>query len=413
LQNGASEDAFTAASIGDVNSARKRSVKKIEAAYYTPLQAHATMEPQDAVADVREDSCDVWLGTQSPTAVQDAAVKVTGLPNDAVTVHQMLVGGGFGRRSDIDAAVEALVLSKRVRRPVKVVWTREDDVTHDMYRPPSVNSLRADLDEQNNLLAVVHRHSGPTIGIQRGYAKRTEADREALDGILEPEYAFPAYRAEFKLVENIPVYFGWWRAVSEGQNRFAQECFIDELAAAISVDPYDYRRRLLTHNPRALHVLDRAASRAHWHATPVPGVARGIAFAPYGKTLVAQVAEVSLTRERAIAVHRVVCAIDCGLIVNPRTVEAQVQGGIVWGMGAAIRHEITITNGSVQQSNFDSYPMLRIDDMPSIETELIESDDDPSGVGEAAVPAIAPAIANAVFALTGTRIRSLPIPKAI
>ena len=409
LQRGANEDALTATSIGDVNGAQKRSAKKIEATYYTPLQAHATMEPQNAVADVCDRSCEVWLGTQSPTAVQEAAMKITSLPDEAVTVHQMLVGGGFGRRSDIDPAIEALMLSKHLRRPVKVVWTREDDLTHDTYRPPHVSFMRADLDEQDNILAVVHRRAGPTIGIQRGYAKRTEVDSEALDGILEPEYAFPAYRVEFRLVENIPLCFGWWRAVSEGQNRFAQECFIDELAATAHVNPYEYRRRLLAHNPRALNVLDRAASRAGWQTTPASGIARGMAFAPYGKTLVAQVAEVSLTREGSLTVHRVVCVIDCGLIVNPRTVEAQVQGGIVWGMGAALKHEIVIANGSVQQNNFESYPMVRINDMPSIETELIESDADPTGVGEAAVPGIAPAIANAVFALTGTPVRRLPI----
>ena len=409
LQDDKNQDAFTAASIGDVGGAQKRSVKTIEATYYTPLQAHATMEPQNAVADVREGSCEVWLGTQSPTAVQEAAAKITRLPNAAVVVHQMLVGGGFGRRSDIDPAIEALMLSKCVGRPVKVVWTREDDITHDMYRPPHVSSLRAEVDEQKNLLAVVHRHTGPTIGIQRGYAKRAEADLEALDGIVEPEYAFPAYRAEFKLVEGVPVYFGWWRAVSEGQNRFAQECFIDEIARFRNVDPYEYRRTLLAHNPRALRVLECVASRARWQTKLSGGIGRGIAFAPYGKTLVAQVAEVSLTSARRVTVRRVVCAIDCGLIINPRTVEAQVQGGIVWGLGAALKHEITIAKGTVEQSNFDSYPMVRIDDMPVIEIELLESDADPSGVGEASVPGIAPAIANAIFALTGTRVRRLPI----
>ncbi len=409
LRDGANEEAFVGGSIGDISAAEKRSVKKIEATYYTPPQAHATMEPQNAVADVRVGSCEVWLGTQSPTAVLEAAMKITGLPNEAVTVHQMLVGGGFGRRSDIDPAIEALLLSKRIRRPVKVVWTREDDLTHDMYLPPHVSSLRADLDEENNLLAVVHRHIGPTIGIQRGYATRTEVDREALDGILEPEYAFPAYRAEFKLVEGVPINFGWWRAVSEGQNRFAEECFIDELAAAVNADPYEYRRKLLAHNPRASLVLDRVAERAGWKTPPSPGIARGIAFAPYGKTLVAQVVELGVTPAKTIVVHRVVCAIDCGMIVNPRTVEAQMQGGIVWGLGATLKHEITIAHGSVAESNFDAYPMLRINEMPLIDTEFIESDADPSGVGEAAVPALAPAVANAIYAATGKRLRNLPI----
>ena len=325
-------------------------------------------------------------------------------------MHQVLAGGGFGRRSDSDHALEAIALSQRANRPVKVVWTREDDIRHDTFRPPHASGLRAAIGADGALQALSHRHAGPSIGIQRGYVKPNEADGEALEGLLENvHYAIPAYRVEFKNVDTVPVHLGWWRAVSVAQNLFAAESFVDELAHAVGKDPYLLRRELLAADPAALAVLDEAARRGRWSSARIPGVGRGIAFGAYGGTMTAQVAEVRRGPRGRIVVQRVVCAMDCGMIVNPLTVQAQVQGGIVWGIGAALFHEITVEHGAVVQRNFDDYPMVRMGDMPEIDVALLDSDRAPSGAGEPPVVAVAPAIANAVFDLTGERLRRLPL----
>jgi CO/xanthine dehydrogenase Mo-binding subunit len=401
--------AYTGQSIGDVDAQFRDATRIVRAVYETPLQAHATLEPQTALADVRLDSCEIWAPTQSPSAIHSTAAAITGLPLERVTVHQALAGGGFGRRSDIDYVVDAVTLSKKLGRPVKIIWTREDDFRQDVYRPPHVSRLRAVLDDRGNLVALEHRHVGPTIGIQRGYKKRHEVDAEALGGMIDIPYQVPNYRAEFVLAENVPLHFGWWRAVSEGQNEFATEVFVDELAHEANIGPYEFRRRLLASNPRALTVLDRAATRSGWSTSPQRGVGRGLAFAPYGKTYVAQVAEVRLKNDGTPRVSRVVCALDCGMPVNPRIIEAQIQGGIVWALGAALMHEITVENGAVVQGNFDTYLMPRMADVPQIEVEIVDSTSDPTGVGEAGVPALAPAVCNALFALTGKRVRRLPV----
>lgn len=409
LLAGADGAFFVGKSAGDVDSAFRAAHRIVSADYETPLQAHATMEPQNAIADVRADRVEIWAPTQGPVDIQTAAAQFTGLNKDSVTVHQALAGGGFGRRSDGDYALEALMLSAQARRPVKVLWTREDDFRHDVYRPPHLSRVKAALDQRGNVLAVTHRHVGPTIGIQRHYKRRNEADLEALGGLIDVPYAFPNYRAEFSLVENVPLNFGWWRAVSEGQNLFAAESFIDELAHAAGADPYQFRRKLLGDNARALAVLDRVAEISGWSRSAPPGIGRGIALTPYTKTLVAQAAEVSVGSDHAVRVHRVFCAIDCGMAINPLTIRAQIEGGIVWALGAATMHEITVANGVVVQGNYDTYRMPRISDAPEVEVSIIESDADPTGVGEAGVPPLAPAVCNAVFALTGKRVRRLPI----
>lgn len=401
--------AHTGQVIGDPDAAFASAARIVTAVYETPLQAHATLEPQNAIADVRADRCEIWAPTQSPSAIASMAAAITGLPPERVIVHQAWAGGGFGRLSDVDYVVDAIVLSKRSKCPVKVIWTREDTFRQDVYRPPHVSRLRAVLDDGGNVVAFEHRHVGPTIGIQRGYKKRTEADTEALGGTIDQPYEFANYRAEFVLVENVPLHFGWWRAVSEGQNEFASEGFVDELAYEAHVDPYEFRRRLLRNNPRAMAVLDRAATVAGWSTSLPAGVGRGIAFAPYGKTYVAQVVEVSLKPDGDPRVNRVVCALDCGLPVNPRIIEAQIQGGIIWALGAALMHEITVENGAVVQGNFDAYAMPRIGDAPEVAVEIVDSQADPTGVGEAGVPAFAPAACNALFALTGKRVRRLPV----
>lgn len=413
LLAGLGGDAPSAIDRGDVSAAFASAARVVEAVYETTLQAHCTMEPQNATADVRSSRCDVWAPTQSPADIQAGAAEITGLPLGSVTVHQVLAGGGFGRRSDSDHALEAIALSQRAGRPVKVVWTREDDIRQDTFRPPHASGVRAALGADGRLLALRHRHAGPSIGIQRGYVKPDEADGEALEGLLENvHYAIPSYRIEFRHVETPAVHLGWWRAVSVAQNLFAAESFIDEIAHATGTDPYLLRRDLLADDPAALAVLDEAARRARWTSARAPGTGRGIAFGAYGGTITAQVAEVRRGPHGTIVVQRMTCAMDCGMIVNPLTVQAQAQGGIVWGIGAALFHEITVHDGSVAQRNFDDYPMVRMGDMPEIDVALLDSERAPSGAGEPPVVAVAPAIANAVFDLTGERLRRLPLKLA-
>ena len=338
---------------------------RLDAAYDIPFLAHATMEPMNCVADVRAGSCEVWAPTQNPQEAKQRAVSITGLPADAVKVNVTLIGGGFGRRLEVDYVAEAVQVSQAVGAPVQVVWTREDDVQHDFYHPLSHHYVSGGVDEPKR----------PAI---RSYAARTV----------------------------IPT--GAWRAVTNVPDAFVRECFLDELAAASGRDPYELRRELLPGRARA--VLELAATKADW-GTPLPdGWGRGIAYhATWNVTYVAQVAEVSVAEDGTIRVHRVVCAVDCGTVINPDVVEAQMEGGIVFGLTAALKEGITVEDGRVQQSNFHDYPILRFDEMPAIEVTIVSSAADPSGIGEMGGPPIAPAVANAVFAATGKRIRRLPI----
>ncbi|MDB5070927.1 MAG: molybdopterin-binding xanthine dehydrogenase [Candidatus Eremiobacteraeota bacterium] len=391
---------------GDVRAALAD--KTIEATYESPIQCHAQLEPSNALADVRVDRCEIWAPTQSPDDVLGAARAVTGFPANAIQVHQTLAGGGFGRRSEIDPVVEALQLSKRMGRPVRVMYTREDDMTHDFYRMASMNRLRGTLAADGSVTSVAHRYAGPTIGLQRGYSKAGELDDEALEGLDRPLYEYPAYLLEAVQTADFPVRIGWWRAVSVVPNAFAAESFIDELAHAAGRDPLAFRLALLAQGSRARGVLTAVAERARWSdSTAAGGVARGISLTSYGATPVAQIVEARI-EGGAIRVPRVTCAIDCGMIVNPSSVIAQVQGGIAWALGAALKHKITLAHGRAQQTNFATYPMLRLHEMPQVDVVLVDSDADPSAVGEASVPGLAPALGNALFALTGRRLRSTP-----
>jgi isoquinoline 1-oxidoreductase beta subunit len=337
----------------------------LEAVYEIPFLAHATPEPMNCVADVRDDFCEVWAPTQAPQDAKLSAMSRAMLPEDAVRAHIPLIGGGFGRRLGTDYVEQAVQISKAVGAPIKLVWTREDDIQHDFYHPLSVHRASARLDE-------------PSLPRVRSYPART---------------AVPT---------------GYWRSVENFTNAFVRECFLDELAAALGRDPYELRLEL---EPKPLKaVLELAATKAGW-GTPLPdGWGRGIAcHSTWNSTPVAEVAEVSVAEDGTVQVHRVVCAVDCGTVINPDMVEAQMEGGIVFGLTAALKAEITIKNGRVQQSNFHDYPVLRIDEMPVIEVYIMPSDEKPRGVGEMGIPPIAPAVANAVFAATGKRIRRLPI----
>jgi isoquinoline 1-oxidoreductase subunit beta len=393
---------------GDAAAALAGAAKTIEAVYTVPYQAHATMEPLNCTAWVRADGCDLWVGTQAQGFNQQTAAKITGLPPESVKVHTTLLGGGFGRRFEQDFVAEAVQISKAVGGPVKVVWTREDDMQHDFYRPTTWNRLTAGLDQRGVPVAWTHRLVGHSIFSRLLPAMVKDGlDPSSVEGAYNIPYAVPNIHVDWVRKETgVPV--GAWRSVGSSQNAFITECFLDEIAAASGRDPYELRRELLTKAPRHLAVLELAATKAGWGAPLPRGRSRGIAVHESFGSFVAQVAEVSVDDGR-VRVHRVVCAVDCGIAVNPDTVEAQMEGAIVYGLTATLKSAITVAGGRVVQSNFHDFPVLGIDEMPQVEVHIVPSAEPPGGVGEPGTPPIAPAVANAIFAATGRRIRRLPI----
>jgi isoquinoline 1-oxidoreductase beta subunit len=377
---------------GDIDDALGEAATVIEAVYETPYLAHATMEPMICTARVGADGCDVWAPTQAQTEAQRVAAEAAGLPRERVRIHTTLLGGGFGRRLDPDFVDEAVRIAKVVGRPLQVLWTRDDDMRHDHYRPANHTRLRAGLDKRGSPVAWFQRIVGPPL---------------ALDGVDLP-YAIPNIREEHVTVDpGIPT--GPWRSVGASQNAFVIESFIDELAHAAASEPFTFRQKLLRKAPRHRAVLELAAEKAGWTTSLPYGRHRGIALYHSFGSYVAQVAEVSVSQAGAIGVHRVVCAIDCGITVNPDLIAAQMEGAIAFGLSAALKGEITIEGGRVVQANFKDYPILTLPEMPQVEVHIIARQDEPGGVGEPGVPPIAPAVANAVFAATGRRIRRLPL----
>ena len=381
---------------------------RLEAEYEAPFLAHACMEPMNCTADVRADGCDVWVPTQAQTRTQQTAMAVTGLPRERVRVHTTFLGGGFGRRSEQDFVHEAVSLSKRLGRPVKLMWTREDDIRHDFYRPAAFNRFTGGVDESGMPVFWDHAIAGPSImaRVSPG-AVKNGVDNTSVEGAANLPYSIPDLQVRYARVDT-PVPVGFWRSVGSSQNAFVTECFLDELAALGGRDPVEVRRRLLADKPRHQGVLERAAAGIGWDGDPPTGRHRGIAVAKSFGSYVAEAAEVSVADGR-VRVHRVVCAVDCGRIVNPDTIRAQMESGIVYGLTAALKSAITVKDGGVQQSNFHDYPLLAMDEMPEVEVHIIDSEADPGGVGEPGTPPIAPAVANAVFAATGRPVRQLPI----
>jgi isoquinoline 1-oxidoreductase beta subunit len=395
---------------GDPEGGLSGAATKVEADYEMPFLAHATMEPMNCTAHVRADGVDIWAPTQFQQGAQGIGAQIGGVPPEQVKVHTTFLGGGFGRRFELDFIQEALETSKAVGGvPVKVVWSREDDIRNSQYRPASFHRFRAGLAADGKPVAWTHRIVAPSI-MARVFPNMVQngLDGEAVEGGKEQPYSVPNVHVDYVLTDTgIPV--GFWRSVNNSFNAFAVESFIDECAAAAKVDPFEYRRGLLTNAPRHRGVLELAAAKAGW-GTPAPaGRARGIAVFKSFESFVAQVAEVSVSPAGEVRVHRVVCAVDCGQYVNPTTIEAQMQGGIVYGLTAALKGAITIDKGRVQQSNFNDYEMLRLAEMPVVEVYIVPSNEAPGGVGEPGTPPIAPAVCNAIFALTGKRIRKLPI----
>jgi len=395
---------------GNAAAALAGAAARIEADYEVPFLAHATMEPQTCTAQVRADGVEIWVPTQDPATALATAALAADVAHDKVTVHRTMLGGGFGRRAPIQEYVrQAVTIAKEFDAPVKLVWSREQDIAHDRYRPFGMARLTAGLDADGMPLAWAIRLAGPSFvaSLLPGFGTNI-IDRTFVSGLAdEMPYAIPNYRLDY-VVRPTPVPLGVWRAINYTQNAFYKECFIDEMAHAAGIDPYLYRRKLLANSPRNLAVLDAAAWHADWNAPPAAGVFRGIALNEACGSYCAQVVEVSV-KNGEVRVHRVVAAIDPGHVVNPLSVEMQVQGAIVYALTAAFYGEITIKGGAAEQTNFDSYEMLRLADAPKVETVIVPSGGFWGGVGEPPVPPLAPALCNAIFAATGKRVRSLPL----
>jgi isoquinoline 1-oxidoreductase beta subunit len=399
-----------AQNVGDVAKAMASAVTKVEATYQVPFLAHATMEPMNCTVYVRKDGCEVWVGNQVLARAQAAAAKTAGLPLDKVVVHNHLIGGGFGRRLEIDGVIRAVEIAKHVDGPIKVIWTREEDIQHDMYRPCFFDRISAGLDGKGMPVAWSHRFAGSSI-IARWAPPlfNNGLDPDTTEGAIDLVYALPNLRVEYLQVEPPGIPTAFWRSVGPSHNVFVTESFLDELAATAKQDAVAYRQVLLDKSPRARAVLELAAEKAGW-GKPLPDrVGRGIAVQFVFATYMAHVAEVEVSRDGAVRVRRVVCAVDCGTIVNPDTVRAQIQSAIMFGITAALYGEITLKDGRVEQTNFDTYQILRMNEAPAIEVHIIQSPEPPGGMGEAGTSLIVPAVTNAIFAATGKRLRKLPV----
>jgi isoquinoline 1-oxidoreductase beta subunit len=399
-----------AQSIGDAGKALASAATKVEALYQVPFLAHATMEPMNCTVHFRKDGCEIWIGTQAIARVQAMAAKAAGLPLEKVIVHNHLIGGGFGRRLEADGAVRAVEIAKHVDSPVKVIWMREEDIQHGMYRPYWVDRLSAGLDGDSKPVAWNNRFAGSSViarYLPPGF--RDGLDPDSTEGAIDLVYDLLNVHVEYMRVEPPGIPTAFWRSVGPSHNVFVTESFIDELAAAAKQDAVAYRRALLNKSPRASAVLDLAAEKAGWGQALPKGSGRGVSLQFVFGSYLAQVAEVEVSKEGAVRLRRVVCAVDCGTVINPDTVQAQIQSAIIFGATAALYGEITLKNGRVEQSNFDTYQMLRINDAPLIEVHIVKSSELPGGMGEAGTSAIVPAIANAIFAATGKRLRKMPI----
>jgi isoquinoline 1-oxidoreductase beta subunit len=403
---------------GEASQALATAARKLTAEYEVPYLAHATMEPLNCLVDLRKDSCEIWTGTQFQTVDRNTAASIAGLKPEQVKIHTMLLGGGFGRRANprSDFVSEAVHIAKAVKKPVKVIWTREDDMRGGYYRPMWYDRISAGLDGKGLPVAWQHTIVGQSIIkgtlFEQGFIK-DGIDATSVEGASDIPYQIPNIYVDLHSPDvDVPVL--WWRSVGHSHTAFVVESFVDELAHAAGRDPYEFRMALLDKHPRHKAVLELAARKAGW-GTPVPqGHARGLAVHHSFGSYVAQVAEVSVGKEGEVRVHNVVCAIDCGRTVNPATIAAQMESGIVFGLSAALFGAITLKDGRVEQSNFHDYPLVRMKDMPKVEVHIIPSTEGPQGVGEPGVPPVAPAVANAVFNAAGVRMRSLPMtPEAV
>jgi isoquinoline 1-oxidoreductase beta subunit len=414
LQNATEKPGAVAQNKGDADKALAGAITKVEASYEVPFLAHATMEPMNCTVHLQKDGCEIRVGTQALARAQAAAAKTAGLPIEKVVVHNHLLGGGFGRRLDVDGVVRAVEIAKQVDGPVKVIWTREEDIQHDMYRPYWFDRISAGLDDKGRPVAWRNRFAGSSV-IARWLppAFANGLDPDTTEGAIDLVYDLPNFHVEYVRVEPPVIQTAFWRSVGPSHNVFVTESFMDELATAAKQDPVAYRLALLDKTPRAKAVLELAAQKAGW-GQPLPkGSGRGVSLQFAFGSYMAQIAEVEVAKSGEVRVKRVVCAVDLGTSVNPDTIQAQVQSGAIFGITAALYGEITLKNGRVEQSNFDTYQMLRINEAPVIEVHVVQSSEPPGGLGEAGTSGIVPAVSNAIFAATGKRLRKMPVDPAL
>jgi isoquinoline 1-oxidoreductase beta subunit len=397
---------------GDIDGAMARASQRVEADYELPFLAHATMEPINTTIHVRPDGCDVWVGTQVPTVAQQLIAKETGLPLEKVLIHNQLLGGGFGRRLEADSIQQAVELAKQVSYPIKFIWSREEDIQHDLYRPAYYDRVSAGLGADGLPLVFVDHITGGSVtghyfpqGLPPG-----QLDPDAVEGAKETPYNFPAVHVDWTRADP-PIPFTWWRGVGPTHNVYVVESFVDELAHAAQMDPVAYRKALLGNNPRSKAVLELAAEKSGWGAALPPRSGRGVSLHDSFGSHLAVVLQVSVTSIGEVKLEKAVAVMDCGLTINPDSVRAQIEGGLNFGLTAALYSDITVKNGRVQESNFHDYRMLRINESPEIEVHLIKSTEQPGGVGETATVSAAPALGNAIFAATGQRLRRYPFDR--
>jgi isoquinoline 1-oxidoreductase beta subunit len=405
-------DGVVVKSVGDVTKVFNFG-ESYDASYEMPFLAHATMEPLNCTVHVMPNSCDVWVGTQIIARAQSVAAKAAGLSEDKVTIHQHLLGGGFGRRLEVDMIAAAVRIGSKVDGPVKIVWTREEDIQHDIYRPVYRDKISARL-SGDKVIGLKYRVAGSSViarwlppGFQKGI------DTDAIDSAVDTPYDIPNFQVEYVRVEPPAVPTGFWRGVGPNNNVFAIESFMDELARKVHKDPIAFRRDMLGKTPRLQRVLDLVAEKSNWGQPLPPRVGRGVSVQPTFNTSIATVVEAEVDSSGDVYIRQVTLAVDCGLVVNPDTVVAQVEGGMIFGLTAALYGEITLDKGRVQQSNFHDYRMLRIDQVPKINVHLVKSGEAPGGIGEASVVGGPPALRNAIYAATGVALRRLPIERRL
>jgi isoquinoline 1-oxidoreductase beta subunit len=411
LRSASARSGAVAKSTGNVDQALSRG-ERLEAAYELPFLAHATMEPMNCTVQLRPDGCELWLGTQIITRVQGTVAKLTGLPPEKVTVNNHLIGGGFGRRLEPDMALSAVRVAQHLDgEPVKVVWTREEDIQHDIYRPVYRDTITASLAD-GKVAAWKYKVTGSSV-IARWLppAFQKGIDIDAIDCAVDMPYDIPDFHVEYVRAEPPAVPTGFWRGVGPNNNVFAIECFMDELAKKAGKDPIAFRRAMLGKNPRLLAALDLVAAKSNWGQPLPPRAGRGVCAQPAFGSFIATVVEAEVDARGQVRLRRVTSAVDTGIAVNPDSIEAQLQGGLIFGLTAALYGEVTVKNGRVQQSNFNDYRMLRIDQVPPIEVHVIKSGEAPGGIGETGATAGPPALRNAIYAATGIPLRRLPIDR--
>jgi isoquinoline 1-oxidoreductase subunit beta len=410
MEKTSEQDGVVVRNNGDVGQAIASAQTKLDAVYQLPFLAHTTMEPVNCTVHVRQDACEIWVGTQAISRAQAVAAKIMGLPPEKVVVHNHFLGGGFGRRLEVDFVAQAAAIAKQVDGPVKIIWTREEDVQHDMYRPYFYDRLSAGLDADGRPVAWSHRICGSSIIARYLPPAFTNGfDPDTVEGALDLPYSFPNVRLEYVRHEPKGIRTAFWRSVGPSHNVFVVESFIDELAATAKKDPVEYRKALLDKSPRAKAVLELAAQKAGWGQTLPNRSGRGVSVQTTFGSYMAQVAEVEVSRKGDVRVNRVTCAVDCGIPINPNTIEAQIQSAIIYGLTAALYGEITLKDGRVEQSNFDNYRALYINEVPKIDVHIVDSVEAPGGIGETGTSALPPAVTNAIFAATGVRLRKLPV----